>query len=105
MKVYAIIVGTVALIIGIYANAIYRGNTKYIMQYHQNNVGEADRKAYGREIARGLFMLCATMALSAMADLLTDVPLVPLGILAAGYIISMIMLVRTQKKYNGGMFS
>ena len=32
------------------------------------------------------------------------VPL-PLGILAAGYIISMIMLVRTQKKYNGGMFS
>jgi hypothetical protein len=105
MKLYAIITGTVALIIGIYANAIYRGSTKYIMQYHQNNVSEADRAAYGREIARGLFMLCATMALSALGDLLTDVLLVPLGILAGGFVISMIMLVRTQRKYNGGMFS
>ena len=105
MKLYAIITGTVALIIGIYANAINRGNTKYIMQYHQNNVSEADRAAYGREIARGLFMLCATMALSALGDLLTDVLLVPLGILAGGFITSMIMLVKTQRKYNGGMFS
>ncbi|MBR2792134.1 MAG: hypothetical protein IKE78_05480 [Erysipelotrichaceae bacterium] len=105
MKLYAIITGTVALIIGIYANAINRGNTKYIMQYHQNNVSEADRAAYGREIARGLFMLCATMALSALGDLLTDVLLVPLGILAGGFVISMIMLVKTQRKYNGGMFS
>ncbi|MBR0143614.1 MAG: hypothetical protein IJM21_05505 [Clostridia bacterium] len=107
MILYAVttaLAGAVILAIGI---AVYRGNTKLIHDYHQTRVKEEDLPAYGREFAKGLFLLAAALFLSGLINLIGEkgpVILVSLMILAAGIVASLIWIARVQKKYNGGFF-
>ena len=72
MILYAVttaLAGAVILAVGI---AVYRGNTKLIHDYHQTRVKEEDLPAYGREFAKGLFLLAAALFLSGLINLIGE---------------------------------
>ena len=108
MIIYSIIMFAVAILLLAIGVAIYRGNTKLIHDYHQKNVKAAERQAYGRAIAKRMFAICATLLASGVVALFGEggaVLTISLLILFAGQAVSIGMLVKTQKKYNGGLFS
>ncbi len=87
--------------------AIYRGNTKLIHDYHQRNIKESERTEYGRAFAKGMFAICATLLLSGIIALFgkdDQIATVSLIVLFAGLIISGVVIIKVQKKYNGGLF-
>ena len=103
MIAYSIILFAVAALMFILGAAIYRGNTKLIHDYHQTNVKESERKAYGRALAIGVFATGATLLVSGMTALLDRVS-VSLMALVLGLIASIVILGKVQKRYNGGVF-
>lgn len=107
MIAYSIIAFAIAVLAFAFGAAIYRGNTKLIHDYHQTNVKESQRPEYGRAFAKGLFVLCFTLLISGMIALFgkgNSLAVVSLIILFAGLIVSVIVLSKVQKKYNGGQF-
>ena len=69
MLVYSIIMFAAAVLILAVGVSIHRGNTRLIHDYHQKNVGEAERGNYGRAFAKGLFALGAGLLLSGVIAL------------------------------------
>lgn len=103
MTVYSIIMFIIAALFLALGIAVYRGNTKLIHDYHQTNVKETDRRAYGKAFAAGMFAICATLLLSGMMALIGQ-KIVSLTVLFLGLIVSIVILAKVQKKYNGGIF-
>ena len=107
MIAYSIIMFLTAILFLAIGIAIYRGNTKLIHDYHQTNIKESERQEYGRAFAKGMFAICTTLLISGIIALFGKEGLgvvASLIVLAAGLIVSMIVLVKVQKKYNGGLF-
>ncbi len=107
MIVYSVILFAAAVLILIVGRAIYRGKTDLIHDYHRQNVPESERLRYGRAFAGGLFVLGGALALSGGIALFGDsgpITAVSLAVLTAGLVVSIVMIVLVQKKYNGGMF-
>ena len=108
MLVYSLLMFAIGLLFIGLGLSIRRGNTKLIHDYHQKNVKAAERQAYGRAIAKRMFAICATLLASGVVALFGEggaVLTISLLILFAGQAVSIGMLVKTQKKYNGGVFS
>ena len=103
MIVYSIILFAVAAVLLGFGMAIGRGNTGLIHAYHQTNVKEAERLAYGKAFAKGVFAMGAALLLSGVIALLGQAS-ASLIVLLAGLAVSMGLLVRAQKRYNGGVF-
>ena len=107
MVAYSIIMFAVAVLFLVLGIAVYKGNTKLIHDYHQTNVKESERMEYGRAFAKGMFVVCVTLLISGITALLgKEGPIVTVSliVLFAGLIASIVVLVRVQKKYNGGLF-
>ena len=107
MIVYAVILFAVAVLCLFLGLAIYKGNTKLIHDYHQTNVGESQRREYGRAFAKGVFAICATLLISGGIALFGEegsLMAASLVILFVGLTVSIMLLARAQKKYNGGLF-
>jgi hypothetical protein len=107
MLLYSIILFAVAALLFAVGASIHRGNTKLIHDYHQENVKESERGAYGRAFAKGIFALCVSFALSGILALFGESGAAfsaSLFVLFAGVIVSSVILIRVQKKYNGGIF-
>ncbi len=107
MIVYSIILFAAAAVIIVCGVYIRRGKLWLIHDYHQTNVKPENRAAYGRAFSVGLFVLGAGLVLAAAIVLFgDDKPFVWASdaALAAGIIAGIVLLVRAQKKYNGGMF-
>ena len=107
MTVYSAFMFAVAVLLWLIGNAIYRGKTELIHDYHQNNVTEENREAYGREFAGGLYVLGGSMLTSGILDVFLTESMGPgysIAVLVMGIILSLSMLLKTQKKYNGGLF-
>ncbi|MBE6115396.1 MAG: hypothetical protein E7187_01040 [Erysipelotrichaceae bacterium] len=104
MIIYSIILFAVALLTALISISIYRGNTDLIINYHQSRVRLQDKKQYGRDFAKGLFCFCLTFLLSGLAALLSNSLKLADIILFAGIILSIIILVIVQKRYNRGIF-
>ena len=107
MIAYSIIMFVVAVLFFALGIAIYKGNTELIHDYHQKNVKESERMEYGRAFAKGMFAICATLLISGIIALFgkeTPIAAVSLIVLFAGLIASFVVLVKVQKKYNGGLF-
>lgn len=103
MMAYSMIMfAMAALFLGL-GIAVRRGNTKLIHDYHQTNVKESERKAYGQAFAKGMFAICATLLISGVVALLGQIS-ASLIVLLAGLAISIAILARVQKRYNGGLF-
>lgn len=103
MLVYSIIMFAVAALFLGLGIAVYQGNTKLIHDYHQTKVKETERKAYGRAFAKGMFAICATLFISGVIALM-DIVSASLMILVAGLIVSIVILAKVQRTYNGGLF-
>ena len=104
---YAIIMFLSAALFFVLSAAIYRGKTNLINSYHQENVKAEDRLKYGRAFARGLFLLAMSLLLSGAIPLFVRSSAGTKGslvILFGGILIALFMIVRTQKKFNGGIF-
>lgn len=92
-------IGLVAFVLGI---KIYRGNTRKINSYHMTYVKDSDKRAYSREIARGLFILSAFIMLGAIAFYKEKFYLFMI-LLIIGLVVDITLIVRAQKKYNSGI--
>ena len=105
MLAYSVLMFAIAaLYIGL-AAAIYRGNTKLIHASHQAHVKEADKGEYGKSFSKGLFVLAASLVFSGIIALWgTAIPvvLISVGVLLVGIGMSLIVLAKVQKEYNGG---
>ena len=107
MLLYSIIMFAAAALLFAVGTAIRRGRTDLIHDYHQENVKESEREAYGRAFARGIFVLCAAFVLSGILALFGESGAAfaaSLIVLFAGVIVSVVILIRVQKKFNGGIF-
>ena len=107
MIAYSIILFAAAVLFLALGIAIYNGNTKLIHDYHQTRVKESERAEYGRAFAKGPFVICATLLISGIMALFgkeNPIVVVSLVVLFAGLIASFVVLVKVQKKYNGGLF-
>ena len=107
MIAYSIIMFAAAVLFLAFGIAVYKGNTKLIHDYHQANIKESERREYGRAFSKGMFAICATLLISGIIALFGEGGLiltVSLLVLAAGLTVSVIILVKVQKKYNGGLF-
>ena len=107
MIVYSMILFLAAVLFLVFGIALYRGNTKLIHDYHQTNVKGSQRREYGRAFAKGMFTICGTLLISGVIALFgKEGPVAAASciVLAAGLIISIMILVKVQKKYNGGLF-
>lgn len=107
MIVYSIIMFLVSILFLALGISIYKGNTKLIHDYHQRNIKKSERQEYGRAFAKGMFAICITLFLSGIIALLgkeSSVVTVSYIVLVVGLILSILILVMVQKKYNGGLF-
>ena len=107
MIVYSIIMFVTAVLFLVFGITIYKGNTKLIHDYHQTNIEESEKQKYGRAFAKGMFAICATLLISGIIALFgegSSILATSLFVLTVGIIVSIIILVKVQKKYNGGLF-
>ena len=105
MIAYSVFMSVTAVFFLAVGIAIYKGNTKLIHDYHQTHVKEAERREYGRAFSKGMFAICATLVISSIIALFGDdgaVVAAALIVLFAGLVVSIIILAKVQKKYNGG---
>ena len=107
MIVYSIIMFIVAALFLFIGIAVRKGNTKLIHDYHKTNIKDTDLTKYGKDFAKGLFTICVTLLISGMISLFGESRILVFGsiaILFVGIILSIIILFKVQKKYNGGIF-
>ena len=106
MVLYAIIMLIAAAQMLGFGIAIFRGHTGLIHDYHRKKIEKTDEKRYARAFSVGLFIIAAAFFASGLAALIIGeragiaALLLPFSGLAAGITV----IVRVQKKYNGGVF-
>ena len=102
MYIYSIIMFiTSAIFLGL-SNAIYRGRTDLIHDYHQTKV--TDRAAYGKAFGKALLVIAGTMLLSGIIGLAESFAALATAVLVIGLCIGIVCIVAVQKKYNKGVF-
>ena len=87
---------------------INRGDLYLIHNYHQEKVKEEEKAAYGKAFSKGMFGMAASMIVSGLVTLFGESKsfmIASLVVLFFGFEISIAVLLRVQKKYNGGVFS
>ncbi len=107
MNAYSIILLVVALLFLAVGIAIYRGKSKLIHDYHQENIKESEKPGYCRAFAKGMFVLAATLLISGIIPLVGKEGsffIASFILLVSGIIVSIIIFIKVQKKYNGGLF-
>lgn len=107
MIAYSIIMFLAAILFLPIGAAIYRGNTKLIHDYHQTNINESERQEYGRAFAKGVFAIGLTLLLSGVIALFWkagSAAAASVIVLLAGLTVSMIVLIKVQRKYNSELF-
>ncbi|MBR3789267.1 MAG: hypothetical protein IKJ86_04705 [Clostridia bacterium] len=86
------------IILGI---SIYKGNIELIHSYHQEDV--TDKIGYGKAMGKSLILFSLPLIISGTIAFFTE-SLLPVIILIVGMIVGFIPIVKTQNKYNGGIF-
>ncbi|MDO4565083.1 MAG: hypothetical protein Q4C04_05665 [Clostridia bacterium] len=107
MIIYSAIMLVVAIPFLIFAVLIYRGQTSLIHIYHQRRVAEKDKPAYARAVAKCLFAITGALIASGIVGLFGEsrtVVVCAVAILFAGFIPPIVMFIRVQKRYNGGLW-
>jgi uncharacterized membrane protein len=92
-----------AVVFGVLAVLIYKGKTDLIHDYHQKKV--TDKADYGRAFDKAMGVIAAAMALSGFLALFGEAVMwLPVIVLVIGMAIGIVLIIRVQRKYNGGMF-
>ena len=108
MLIYTIITLAISIPFVWLGIRINRGALYLIHDYHQKNVKEEEKAAYGKAFSKGMFGMAASMILSGVVALFggsKSVMIASLVVLFLGFTFSITVLLRVQKKYNGGVFS
>ena len=108
MLIYTIITLAISIPFVWLGIRINRGDLNLIHDYHQKKVKEEEKAAHGRAFSKGMFGMAASMILSglvAMSGEFKSFVIASLVVLLLGFAISIAVLLRVQKKYNGGVFS
>ena len=107
MLAYSILMFLIGTLFLYLAISVQNGKTSLIKDYHQAKVKEEEKTAYGKGFSKGLFGIAVSLFLSGIIPFFVDIKqsvILSLVVLLGGMIISFIIIVRVQKKYNGGMF-
>lgn len=107
MVVYSVLLFAVAAVFLVLGILIYRGNTSIIHDYHQANIQESEKKKYGKAFAKVMFGITLTLLSSGVIALFGErksVVTASIMVLFSGMIVSLFLLGKVQKKYNGGIF-
>ena len=107
MVVYCVVMFAVSVLFSAFSILIYKGKTDLIHDYHQKKVKEEEKAAYGKAFSKGMFGMAASMILSGAVALLGESKsfmIASLVVLFLGFAVSIAVLLRVQKKYNGGVF-
>ena len=102
---YSIIMFSTAVLFAVFCVLIYRGNTNLIHSYHQEKV--TDKVAYGKAFGKALSPIALGSFGSGIIPLFDEsdtAVLISVGILIAGPVLALVLIVAVQKKYNGGLF-
>ena len=108
MLIYTIITLAISIPFVWLGIRINRGDLNLIHDYHQKKVKEEDKAAYGKAFSKGMFGMAASMIVSGVVALFGESKsfmIASLVVLFLGFAISIAVLLRVQKKYNGGVFS
>ena len=108
MLIYTIITLAISIPFVWLGIRINRGALYLIHDYHQKNVKEEEKAAYGKAFSKGMFGMAASMILSGVVALFGESKsfmIASLVVLFFGFAISITVLLRVQKKYNNGLFS
>ena len=108
MLIYTIITLAISIPFVWLGIRINRGALYLIHDYHQKKVKEEEKAAYGKAFSKGMFGMAASMIVSGAFALLGESKsfmIASLVVLFLGFAISIAVLLRVQKKYNGGVFS
>ena len=105
MLIFTIIMFAAAALFLALGIAIFNGKTSLIHDYHQKNVKESEQKNYGRAFSKGMFALCITFIVSGTLSSIGKYAKAAVIALYTGLFISIIIIIKVQKKYNGGIFS
>ncbi|MBO5078782.1 MAG: hypothetical protein J6B67_03755 [Oscillospiraceae bacterium] len=108
MLIYTMITLAISILFVWFGIRINRGALYLIHDYHQKNVKEDEKTAYGKALSKGMFGMAASMIVSGVVALFGESKsfmIASLVVLFLGFAISIAVLLRVQKKYNGGVFS
>lgn len=101
MNIFSIILFLTSILFIIIGISIYKGNIELIHSYHQENV--TDKVGYGKAMGKSLVVFSLPLIISGIIGFFTET-LIPVIVLITGMILGFIPIVKTQNKYNGGMF-
>ncbi len=101
MSIFSIILFITAILFIIIGVSIYKGHIELIHSYHQENV--TDKVGYGKAMGKSLIIFSLPLIVSGVIAFFTETS-IPVIILIVGMIIGFISIIKTQNKYNGGMF-
>lgn len=101
MHIFSIILFITAILFIIIGVSVYKGNIELIHSYHQENV--TDKVGYGKAMGKSLIIFSLTLIVSGVIAFFTETS-IPVIVLIAGMVIGFISIIKTQNKYNGGMF-
>lgn len=96
---YSTIMIAAAIVLELMAVRIYRGGTELIINYHQSRVKPEERLRYARDFSKGIFCLSATLLITGVTAIITKI-LISDIFLITGTVISVVILVRVQNRYN-----
>ena len=101
MNIFSIILCLTSLLLIILGLSIYKGNIELIHSYHQENV--TDKVGYGKAMGKSLIVFSLPLIVSGIIAFFTE-NLIPVMVLIVGMVVGFIPIVKTQQKYNGGIF-
>lgn len=105
MQFVSILYFAIAAIFIVVGILIFRGNTDLIHDYHQKNVKDFD--GYGKGMGKGIisigvfFLIGAVITLAVRGESGTIAGII---VSLSGFVLSLIYILKVQKKYNGGLF-
>ena len=103
MILYSVIMLVTAVLLGVFAIAIYRGKTNLIHSYHQTKV--KDKQAYGKAFGRGMFVSALAPFASGVIGLFGEnMSMTAVVVLMAGLGLGIGLICAVQAKYNKGIF-
>ena len=105
MWIYSVIMFIVAAVLIAVGAATYGGKTELIHSYHQKRV--KDKVAYGRAMGRAIMLMGVFFALSVVPLFVSRsraADMWSVGLMTAGIVVSLALIIRAQIKYNKGIF-
>lgn len=104
MFIYAIIMFLLGILFLVLGNKIFHGKTNLIHDYHQENIKMQDKEAYGRAFSKGMYLIGVSTIASGIVSLLSNSVIIYVGIFILGFIFSLVIIVKVQRKFNGSIF-